>query len=135
MSNASTTNKPQTASKKIWPLLWRGFLNRCPQCGQGKLLVHYIKPVNECNHCDANITEIKADDGPAWLTILITGHLLAPAMLSFIPQSTWPEWLLMIIWPFIALILALLILPRAKGVFIAMLWHLHVSENNPPLGD
>jgi uncharacterized protein (DUF983 family) len=39
----------------------------------------------------------------------------------------WPNWFVMLIWPTITVLLALAVLPRAKGVFIALIWATHAS--------
>ena len=111
-------------SLDFWLVIIRGVVGRCPNCGEGKLFASYLKPVNNCAYCDAALGDIRADDGPTWLTIILVGHILAPFLLSIVPNSTIPDWQAMILWPTLALVLALMILPRAKGVFIGALWRL-----------
>ncbi len=106
----------------FWLVAIRAFIGRCPQCGDGRLFARYLKPVEHCAQCDERFGHIRADDGPAWLTILIVGHILGPVLLSVIPGTTWPDWVSMLVWPGIALLLSLLILPRAKGIFIGLIW-------------
>ncbi len=100
----------------------RGVFERCPSCGQGKLFQSYLKPVNSCAVCGEQLGHIRADDGPAWLTILLTGHILAPFLLAIAPNNAWPDWVSMTVWPGAALLLALAILPRTKGIFIGLIW-------------
>lgn len=100
----------------------RGFVGRCPQCGKGRLFARYLKPVAQCSVCNEPLGHIRADDGPAWLTILIVGHILGPVLLEVVPNSSWPDWVSMLVWPAVALLLALVFLPRAKGLFIGMIW-------------
>jgi uncharacterized protein (DUF983 family) len=119
-------NEPitDTPAPDPWLALCRGFIGRCPRCGKGALFARYLKQVQHCGVCGEEFGHIRADDGPAWMTILIVGHILAPILLNVIPNSTWPDWVSMIVWPGLTLLLALCILPRAKGVFIAMIWHM-----------
>lgn len=100
----------------------RGLAERCPNCGRGALFRAYLKPVDECSVCHEALGHIRADDGPAWLTILIVGHLVVPLVLIVEPHINWPEWLAFAIWSVFALSLVLLLLPRSKGVFIAAIW-------------
>ena len=109
---------------KFWPVMLRGILMLCPNCGEGKLFTKYLKQVNNCSICNEHLGDIRADDGPAWLTILIVGHLLAPFIIIFAFKTTWPDWLSISVWSVLAVALALIILPRAKGLFIAILWQL-----------
>lgn len=100
----------------------RGAFGRCPRCGYGKLFKSFLKQVNQCAACHEALGHIRADDGPAWLTILLTGHILAPLILALEPNTTWPEWVSMTVWPMTALVLAILLLPRSKGIFIGLIW-------------
>lgn len=108
----------------FWLVVIRGIIGRCPNCGEGRLFARYLKQVDNCAVCDAGLGAIRADDGPTWLTIILVGHILAPFLLAIVPNSTLPDWQAMILWPSLALILALLILPRAKGIFIGALWRI-----------
>jgi len=118
MPGTDNTNKKQD----FWLTVIRSFICRCPRCGQGRLFARYLKPVASCSVCGEALGHIRADDGPAWLTILLVGHILGPLMLAIIPNTTWPDWLSMMVWPLAALALSLMLLPRAKGVFIGLIW-------------
>ncbi len=108
----------------FWLVVIRGIIGRCPHCGEGKLFSRYLKQVEHCSMCDENLGNIRADDGPAWLTIMLVGHIVAPLLLTIIPNTTWPDWLSMMVWTSFAFVLALLVLPRAKGIFIGILWRI-----------
>lgn len=102
--------------------LLRGLNGRCPSCGQGALFRAYLKPVDECAVCHEALGHIRADDGPAWLTILIVGHLVVPLVLLVQPHLDWPDWIAFVFWSILALSLVLLLLPGSKGLFIAAIW-------------
>lgn len=108
----------------FWSCVWRGMRERCPCCGQGRLLRAYLKPVEACAVCGEAFGHIEAHDAPAWLTIIIVGHILAPILLIFVPGTRWPEWVSMTVWPLLGAVLMAVILPRAKGVFIALIWRM-----------
>jgi uncharacterized protein (DUF983 family) len=61
--------------------LLRGWRRCCPNCGTGPLLRGYLKVRDTCPVCGEDLHHQRADDGPAYLTILIVGHLMAPAIL------------------------------------------------------
>ena len=111
-------------SNEFWLVTLRGLIGRCPHCGEGKLFASYLKPVAHCLACGENLGNIRSDDGPAWLTIIIVGHILAPLLLNIIPDSTLPIWQLVAIFLSLTLLLSLIILPRAKGIFIGILWRM-----------
>jgi len=99
----------------------RAILGRCPCCGQGRLFRSYLKQVDACSACGERFGGIRADDAAPWATIILVGHIFLPLAfmvdLSFLP--TWAAALGMA-GTFAGLSLA--ILPRAKGLFIAILW-------------
>jgi uncharacterized protein (DUF983 family) len=102
--------------------VWRAVTGRCPNCGQGRLFRSYLKQVECCSVCGEAWGHIRADDAPPWLTILIVGHLVVPPAVAAERLELWPMWVAMTVWPLLALALALIILPRAKGLFIAAIW-------------
>lgn len=102
--------------------LTRGLRRRCPQCGIGTLLRDYLKPVTECEACKSDFSHISADDGPAWVTILLLGHIVVPLMLYFGRDDSIPLWIACVILSAIMLLGVYVTLPRAKGLFIALIW-------------
>lgn len=111
--------------KEFLPIIVRGIKLRCPCCGEGKLFSNYLKQVNNCALCGESYSNIHADDGPAWLTILIVGHLLAPLIIMFSSSTNWPDFMSIIVWSILAIVLVILILPIAKGAFVAIIWKLN----------
>jgi uncharacterized protein (DUF983 family) len=64
----------------------------------------------------------RADDGPAYLTLLIVGHLMAP-MLLFVFTTWEPEPLVLFsIFAVGCVALSLYLLPRLKGAIVAFQW-------------
>ena len=98
-------------------------LGRCPCCGEGKLYRAYLKPVESCSACGEKFGAIRADDAAPWLTILIVGHIFLPLALAYAVASTLPSWASAAILSALFVGLSLAILPRAKALFIAILWH------------
>jgi len=99
----------------------RGFRLSCPRCGQAKLFARYLKPVDACPACSADYSDIRADDGPAWLTVLSLGPFLVPIAFA-IAVSGWPA---LITYPVLAVLIVgavLLLLPRMKGLVIGTLY-------------
>ena len=103
-------------------VLWRGIQKRCPKCGVGAVLTGYLKPASNCSHCSEDFSHISADDGPAWLTLLIVGHAIVPLMFVFGRDNTIPAWFSITSLTLITLVGVYFVLPRAKGAFIALIW-------------
>lgn len=102
--------------------IWRGLRGRCPACGRGRLFASFLKQVNCCPDCQEPLGHLRSDDAAPWLTILVVGHIVVPLMLSVDRFSPWPTWLAMTVWPLVALALAVMVLPRAKGALLSIIW-------------
>jgi uncharacterized protein (DUF983 family) len=100
----------------------RAILGKCPCCGEGRLFRTYLKQVDNCGICGEFFGAIRADDAAPWLTIIIVGHLFLPLMLYFETGTSIPAWVAACGWSAFFIGLSLAILPRAKGLFIAILW-------------
>lgn len=100
----------------------RGFKGRCPKCNQAPLFRAYLKPVNHCTHCEMEWSEVRADDGPAWATMLVVGHLLAPFFHFLIFNERLPAWAPTTILCSLAIIMSLYFLPKMKGLFMGLVW-------------
>ncbi|WP_135448825.1 MULTISPECIES: DUF983 domain-containing protein [Tabrizicola] len=102
--------------------LLRGWRRRCPKCGAGPMLRGYLTVRDTCPVCGEALHHHRADDGPAYLTILIVGHLMAPLLM--VVFTTWrPEPLtLAAIFTVGTVALSLYLLPRLKGAMVALQW-------------
>ena len=86
------------------------------------MLKNYLKVRSSCPVCREDLSHNRADDGPAYLTILIVGHVLAP-LLHFVFVTWRPEPLIMFtIFAVGCVALSLYLLPRLKGVVVAYQW-------------
>jgi uncharacterized protein (DUF983 family) len=108
--------------RPIFQSIMRGIARRCASCGEGAVLAGYLKPVEECAHCGEDFRNIRADDGPAWITILVLGHIIVPLMIYLGRDDTVPVWAATILLSVIMLVGVWFVLPRAKGMFIALIW-------------
>ena len=110
------------------PSLLRGLKGCCPNCGEGKLFWKYLKVNGRCDVCDHDLARYPADDGPAYVTILLVGHLIV-APLFFFP-IVWESsaWLSVPILLGTLSVLTLLILPRVKGAWIGLMYALGVKD-------
>lgn len=113
---------PIEADRPLKPALLRGWRQRCPSCGKGRLFTGYLKVRPACTECGLDLTPQRADDGPAYLTILIVGHLLAPVMLWAYFEWRPDPVVLSAILATGCVALSLYLLPRIKGALIALQW-------------
>ena len=113
--------------------LLNGLMLKCPQCGIGRLFKSYLKQQEDCPHCNESFVGIRADDGPAWLTILLTGHIVVPIYLLQNPGDQPPSWLEILFMLSLTTVTVLLLLPPTKGLFIAALWLIRQKRAEPLL--
>jgi uncharacterized protein (DUF983 family) len=113
--------------------VFRGVAGRCPACGKGPLFWRYLKVNGRCESCDTDLSRYPADDGPAYLTILLTGHLVVAPMLFFpIIWEASPAYSLPLILVALAAV-TLTVLPRIKGGWVGLLYALGVKDTDAAL--
>ncbi|KGJ03627.1 zinc-finger protein [Paracoccus halophilus] len=113
---------PHAAGRPLKPAMLRGALGRCPACGQGRMFGGYLKVLPSCRNCGEELHHQRADDGPAYLTILLVSHLGAPLLLAIFMLYRPSAMSMLISFSLGAIILSLLLLPRIKGGFIGFQW-------------
>lgn len=100
----------------------RGLRRRCPHCGQGQMFTGYLKVNASCPVCREDLSHHRADDGPAYLTILVVGHILGVGLhVAFVALRPDPL-VLASTFTIGAVALSLFLLPRLKGGLIALQW-------------
>ncbi|RVV96834.1 DUF983 domain-containing protein [Mesobaculum littorinae] len=100
----------------------RGLRHRCPACGEGHLYARYLKVNDTCPNCGEELYHHRADDGPAYLTILVVGHIMGFALHFAFGYLRDDPLLLALLLSAIAIAVALPVLPRMKGLLIGYQW-------------
>ena len=120
-----TSTSDRVSARDKWQSIKRGFMGRCPRCGEGKLFSAYLKVNDACPKCGEEFFHHRADDAPPYFTILVVGHIVGGLML-FVEEvnDNLPIWIHMAIWPALTVILCLTLLPRFKGALIGYQWAL-----------
>ena len=111
-----------TPSVSLTQALTRGFAMKCPNCGKGHLFGRFLKVADHCEVCGENYTAQRADDFPAYLVIIVVGHLVVPALLAVAIAYDPPAWLQLSIWLPVTLFSALGLLQPTKGTIVALQW-------------
>ena len=133
----SATWSQETALKErrdVWQALKRGFRGRCPRCGEGKLFRAFLKTADRCSSCSQDFTPHRADDLPAYLVIVIVGHIVVPLALWIETNYSPPVALQLAIYLPITLVASLALLQPVKGAVVGMQWALRMhgfDEANP----
>jgi uncharacterized protein (DUF983 family) len=100
----------------------RGISGRCPRCGETRLFGKFLKPIAICPHCHQDWTHQRADDMPPYISILITGHVLAPVIIYLGAFSDISMGAAMAICLVLAGVMMISLLQPAKGGTIALQW-------------
>lgn len=123
MSQASpSTEQDVPAPRDLKQSLKRGWRRRCPNCGSGPMMNGYLKVRNDCPVCGEELHHHRADDGPAYLTILVVGHLMAPLLHIFFVQLRPDPLVTVAVFSVGCVALSLFLLPRIKGMLIGLQW-------------
>lgn len=121
-------HEPRTATSTVvlpataWATIWRGLRGRCARCGEARLFMRFLKPVPRCPHCGQDWTHQQADDFPAYISIFVTGHLMAPLIIGLTRDTDLTATALTSIVLPVALCLMIGMLQPAKGAVIALQW-------------
>ena len=120
--------------RQVKQAMLRGALGRCPACGKGKLFSGYLTVNQTCANCGEELHHHRADDGPAYLTILFVSHLGAPLLLAIYMMYRPSAMSMLVGFSLGAIVLSLILLPRIKGAFIGFQWarRMHGFGDTPP---
>jgi uncharacterized protein (DUF983 family) len=124
-----TNTMDRGEKRNIWTALVRALRGRCPRCGRAPLFRAYLKQVDACPECAEAWSEIRTDDAAPWLTILIVGHVMAPVLVAMSKSGLFSPWEMAAILVPVLIAMCLLILPRAKALFMAAIWALRAQSS------
>ena len=108
----------------------RAVMGRCPACGEGKLMRSYLKQVESCAACGEGFGHIRADDAAPWGTIILVGHVFLP-FAFMVDMDFMPTWAAMLLLAGLFSLISLAVLPRAKALFLAILWQTRAPGYRP----
>ena len=108
--------------REMRPAILRGLREKCPNCGRGSLFSKYLKVRDTCAECGEELCHHRADDGPAYLTILIVCHVMGFVLHATFGYLRDDPFLLAILLCTMALAMSLWMLPRMKGLVVAVQW-------------
>jgi uncharacterized protein (DUF983 family) len=113
-----------------FPSPWQtGFKGRCPRCGEGRLFSGFLKVGQGCGFCGLKYDFENAGDGAVPFLILIIGAIgvgLGAWVLLAFDTAVWVPILVTV--P-VVIILTLVMMPRAKGLLIALQYVNQASDS------
>ncbi|ACP24870.1 conserved hypothetical protein [Sinorhizobium fredii NGR234] len=114
----------QREERPVGRAMKRGFLGKCPACGQGRLFRGFVKSVDACAACGERMDHHRADDFPPYIVVTIVGHLVLGGYMMtdlVLPLSTWQH---LAVWAPVTLVSALALMQPVKGAVIGLQWAL-----------
>jgi uncharacterized protein (DUF983 family) len=131
-----TQTSASLPKRDVWQAMARGLRCRCPNCGEGKIFRAFLKVADNCSACGQDLSHHRADDLPAYLVIVVVGHIIVPIAL-WIETNYAPSMLLQLAFylPF-TLIASLVLLQPIKGAVVGLQWafRMHGFDETRPEG-
>lgn len=118
----TSTDQTRDEERPTKASMLRGFRRRCPNCGEGLLFSGYLKVADNCPVCSEELHHHRADDGPAYLTMLVVGHIMAPLIHVAFTRFRPDPMVLATVFTIGCVALALYLLPRLKGLVVGIQW-------------
>ena len=120
--SSDTPARRLPSDRPVGEAIKRGFLNQCPHCGKAKLFRAFLKPVDTCPACGEEMHHHRSDDLPAYLVIVVVGHIMVGGWMT--TESLWhlSSWQHLAIWTPITILSAILLLQPLKGAVIGLQW-------------
>jgi uncharacterized protein (DUF983 family) len=119
-------NQSGRPARALWPAMKRGFLGRCPHCGEGKLFASFARTNEACAVCGEEFHHHRADDLPAYLVIFIVGHIVVGAFMGVEAATNLTAWQHLAMWVPVTIVSSIALLQPAKGAVVGLQWALHM---------
>ncbi len=133
LSHTSIASSTSETVRPVGLSLKRGFLGRCPNCGEGALYRGYLKVNDHCPVCNEAFFHQRADDAPPYVTLLIVCHvLIALYLLAEDYGPALSTGTLVAIFCALGMAMCLALLPGIKGALIALQWALRMHGFHGP---
>ena len=113
-------------ARPLWQSIKRGLLCRCPRCGEGRLFSSFLKIADSCEACGQEFHHHRADDLPAYLVVIVVGHIVVGAFMGVEATSTLSLWQHLVIWIPLTIVSALALIRPTKGGVVGLQWALYM---------
>lgn len=100
------------------------FPGQVPELREGHLFGRFLKVAGACDHCGEDLSHQRADDFPAYLVIVVVGHLVVPAILAVETAYAPAVWLQLAVWLPVTLFASLALLQPTKGAIVGLQWQI-----------
>ncbi len=106
-----------------------------PNCGKGAMFRGYLSVNPRCPMCDEDLSFQRADDAPAFLTLLVVCFVRgAGVLISDVASSQTSLLAVALFWLVVTAVASLLVLRLTKGAVIGYQWALRMHGFAGPRG-
>lgn len=114
--------EPYENDRPLGAAIAQGLRCNCPACGEMSMFTSYLRVHDRCPNCNEDLSHQRADDGPAYLTMFVCLKLITPFLVSAVMVWNWPPLLAFGVFGCALVALSLFLLPRFKGMIVAIQW-------------
>lgn len=127
-----TVARDAPPKRDVWQAMARGLRCRCPNCGEGRIFRAFLKVADTCPACGEVLSHHRADDLPAYLVIVVVGHIVVPIALWIETNYAPPVALQLALYLPLTLVASLLLLQPVKGAVVGLQWafRMHGFDEN-----
>lgn len=121
---------PWSRPRSVPTSMLRGLRGRCPHCGKGPMFYRYLKVEPVCQTCGHDLDRYPSDDGPAYFTVLIVGHVVIVPFLIIGAPWIWKAPLAIVVPAALISVgaITLIALPIIKGAVVGLLYALDINR-------
>ena len=117
-----TQSSAPSGAATVVQVLRNGWRGRCPNCREGRMFRAFLKVADQCPACGEELHHQRADDFPAYVVIVMVGHIVVPLVLEVEMIFAPPYWVHMALWPAVVVVLGLALLQPVKGAIVGLQW-------------
>ena len=121
---------PSRARPGALTAMARGFVGRCPCCGQTRLFSGWLRQSTTCAACHAPLGAVRADDAPPYFVIFFVAHLIIVILVLFDARMGLSVFAEAAIFLPITLLLSLALLRPVKGALIGLMLQLGMVDTD-----
>jgi uncharacterized protein (DUF983 family) len=122
LEQSSTSEPAQAGRRDLASAIGRGARGLCPNCGKGAIFIGFLQVRPACEACGEAFHHHRADDAPAYLTILVVGHLMLPIVLGVEEVFAPALWIHLLLWGTLIPAACLALLRPLKGMIVGLQW-------------
>ena len=101
---------------------------RCPRCGQGRLFQGLLTVRDACAVCGLDLRQSDTGDGAAVAVMFVLGAVLVALAFWVEFRFSPPLWVHAVLWPVLAVPLAILMMRPLKAALVALQYRHRASE-------